>query len=35
MAGLGHFPMAEDPQAFLAYLRPLLARIAAAAPAGV
>jgi pimeloyl-ACP methyl ester carboxylesterase len=25
MEGLGHFPMAEDPQAFLAYLRPVLA----------
>jgi pimeloyl-ACP methyl ester carboxylesterase len=35
MRGLGHFPMAEDPQAFLSYLRPLLARIAAAAPARV
>ena len=28
MAGLGHFPMAEDPDAFLAYLRPVLAEIA-------
>ena len=35
MRGLGHFPMAEAPQAFLSCLRPLLARIAAAAPAGV
>jgi pimeloyl-ACP methyl ester carboxylesterase len=31
MRGLGHFPMAEDPEAFLAYLRPVLARIAGAA----
>ena len=29
MRGLGHFPMAEDPEAFLAYLRPVLAQIAA------
>jgi pimeloyl-ACP methyl ester carboxylesterase len=28
MEGLGHFPMAEHPQAFLGYLRPLLAEIA-------
>jgi pimeloyl-ACP methyl ester carboxylesterase len=28
MRGLGHFPMAEDPQAFLAYLRPVLAELA-------
>jgi pimeloyl-ACP methyl ester carboxylesterase len=35
MTRLGHFPMAEDPHAFLAYVRPLLARIAAAAPARV
>ena len=35
MRGLGHFPMAEDPQTFLGYLRPLLGRIADAAPAGV
>ena len=27
MAGLGHFPMAEDPQAFLGYLRPVLAEL--------
>jgi pimeloyl-ACP methyl ester carboxylesterase len=31
MRGLGHFPMAEDPHAFLAYLRPLLAKIAGSA----
>jgi pimeloyl-ACP methyl ester carboxylesterase len=30
MRGLGHFPMAEDPEAFLAYLRPVLAEIAGA-----
>ena len=30
MHGLGHFPMAEDPEAFLAYLRPVLAEIAKA-----
>jgi pimeloyl-ACP methyl ester carboxylesterase len=30
MRGLGHFPMAEDPGAFLAYLRPVLAEIAGA-----
>jgi pimeloyl-ACP methyl ester carboxylesterase len=30
MRGLGHFPMAEDPRAFLAYLRPVLAGLAAA-----
>jgi pimeloyl-ACP methyl ester carboxylesterase len=29
MPGLGHFPMAEDPEAFLGYLRPVLAEIAA------
>ena len=28
MEGLGHFPMSEDPQRFLSYLRPVLARIA-------
>ena len=28
-AGLGHFPMAEDPQAFLGYLRPVLADLVA------
>jgi len=27
MEGLGHFPMAEDPQAFLRYLRPVLAEL--------
>jgi pimeloyl-ACP methyl ester carboxylesterase len=30
MPGLGHFPMAEDPQAFLAHLRPVLAELAGA-----
>jgi pimeloyl-ACP methyl ester carboxylesterase len=30
MRGLGHFPMAEDPEAFLSYLRPALAEIAGA-----
>jgi pimeloyl-ACP methyl ester carboxylesterase len=29
MAVLGNFPMAEDPQAFLGYLRPVLAGLAA------
>ena len=29
MRGLGHFPMSESPAEFLAYLRPILARIAA------
>jgi pimeloyl-ACP methyl ester carboxylesterase len=28
MRGLGHFPMSEDPQLFLGYLRPILERIA-------
>ena len=28
MKGLGHFPMSEDPAAFLGYLRPLLSEIA-------
>ena len=28
MRGLGHFPMSEDPQRFLSYLRPVLERIA-------
>ena len=28
MAGLGHFPMSEDPARFLSYLRPVLAQIA-------
>ena len=27
MKGLGHFPMTEDPEAFLEYLRPALARL--------
>jgi pimeloyl-ACP methyl ester carboxylesterase len=27
MDGMGHFPMSEDPQGFLAYLRPVLAEI--------
>jgi pimeloyl-ACP methyl ester carboxylesterase len=27
MPGMGHFPMSEDPQAFLAHLRPVLAKI--------
>ena len=27
MEGLGHFPMAEDPQAFLRFLRPVLAEL--------
>jgi|CXWL01.1.fsa_nt_gi pimeloyl-ACP methyl ester carboxylesterase len=27
MKGLGHFPMSENPEAFLAYLRPVLAEI--------
>ena len=29
MSGLGHFPMAEHPRAFLRYLRPLLDALAA------
>ena len=29
MKGLGHFPMSENPQAFLGYLRPVLEEIAA------
>ena len=28
MKGLGHFPMSEDPQAFLSHLLPVLAKIA-------
>jgi pimeloyl-ACP methyl ester carboxylesterase len=32
MEGLGHFPMAEDPQAFLDYLRPVLAQLTTYAP---
>lgn len=31
MTGLGHFPMSEDPDRFLAIIRPVLARIARAA----
>jgi len=27
MKGLGHFPMTENPEAFLEYLRPALAKI--------
>jgi pimeloyl-ACP methyl ester carboxylesterase len=27
MKGLGHFPMSENPDAFLAYLRPVLDEI--------
>jgi pimeloyl-ACP methyl ester carboxylesterase len=27
MRGMGHFPMSEDPEGFLAHLRPVLARI--------
>jgi pimeloyl-ACP methyl ester carboxylesterase len=34
MNGLGHFPMAEDPAAFLVYLRPVLAQIAGSAQPG-
>jgi pimeloyl-ACP methyl ester carboxylesterase len=34
MRGLGHFPMAEHPRAFLSYLRPALAQLGAASPAG-
>jgi pimeloyl-ACP methyl ester carboxylesterase len=29
MKGLGHFPMTEDPEGFLEYLRPALARMRA------
>ena len=29
MKGLGHFPMSEDPQAFLTHLLPVLDKIAA------
>jgi pimeloyl-ACP methyl ester carboxylesterase len=28
MSGLGHFPMSEDPERFLGYLRPVLGEIA-------
>lgn len=34
MKGLGHFPMSEDPAAFLDYLRPVLAHIEADARVG-
>jgi len=34
MPGLGHFPMSEDPQRFLACIRPVLARIRDASGAG-
>ena len=27
MKGLGHFPMSENPEAFLGYLRPVLREI--------
>jgi pimeloyl-ACP methyl ester carboxylesterase len=27
MKGLGHFPMTENPEAFLEYLRPALAKL--------
>jgi pimeloyl-ACP methyl ester carboxylesterase len=27
MDGMGHFPMSEDPEGFLSYLRPVLAEI--------
>jgi pimeloyl-ACP methyl ester carboxylesterase len=27
MEGLGHFPMSEDPEQFLRYLRPVLEKI--------
>jgi len=30
MEGLGHFPMSEDPERFLGYLRPVLGKIASA-----
>jgi pimeloyl-ACP methyl ester carboxylesterase len=33
MKGLGHFPMIENPEVFLEYLRPALARLRAS-PAG-
>ena len=29
MAGIGHFPMTENPELFLEHVRPLLAEIAA------
>jgi pimeloyl-ACP methyl ester carboxylesterase len=31
MKGLGHFPMSEDPQAFIDYLKPVLQKIEAIA----
>lgn len=34
MKGLGHFPMSENPQAFLGYLRPLLEEIRGIGPDG-
>ena len=34
MAGLGHFPMSEDPEAFLGYLLPILDRVWERAQAG-
>ena len=34
MQGMGHFPMSEDPDRFLAYLRPVLAQAAEARLAG-
>ena len=27
MQGLGHFPMSEDPERFLTYIRPILAKV--------
>ena len=33
MEGLGHFPMSEDPEQFLRYLRPVLEKIQAAGSA--
>jgi hypothetical protein len=27
MAGLGHFPMSEDPEKFMEFLRPVLEKI--------
>ena len=31
MKGLGHFPMSEDPQTFINYLKPVLQKIDAIA----
>jgi hypothetical protein len=31
MKGLGHFPMSEDPQTFISYLKPVLQKIEAIA----